>query len=622
MEKTTQFFIDYWPALAPILWELVVRLNPSEKSLSILTFVWRILNIVFPDKKTGGGTHIVIWLLMLLPFLGMSQNNMQGRAAYFWDSYSPSSPDSAAIKATLTSYQNLYGDAGGIYYNKFSHKWRIWSHVCPDTSQHNGCWVDLPISGGSTVTANNGLTKTGSNIQLGGPLLHSTTVSGDFPLTFGTSFPFLLDNTNAVINWTDTPGSNLATGLSNTLNLMMGELDSLSGNIYANFILGSASKVSGNGVYNNILSGNQNEILGPTSVTQGNIVSGLNNRVTDSYGNILEGYFTRSIKCNYCFGMGGSNSIATPGTGQPLRLGDGANAIISAFNLSFNSTAQTAGHGVLASRSAIIGGKDHNIPNSSPGTVILGGNAIKVAANDSNYVYLPKIRMGQGNNATIPTDNTITSVLGLNASGYAVQRTVASLPGGTPAGSNRAVQFNKSGVFGASVNFNYLGPSHSLQLSDSSGLTNGIMTLKTISSTSSGDPDYFITKVPPTTQRSAGDNIAIGATALNAVTTGGGNTVVGMSGSGSSITTGFNNVLIGNAVGVTLTTGQHNIAIGDNLSFSSSPFSNTGSSQIQISDLIKRDNNGEVYFTVSRTSCSGAPSGALAVVSGTLTQCP
>ena len=119
MTKVIQFLTDYWPVLAPILWELVVRLQPTDKSLSLLTLVFRILNGVFPDKNKNGGTHIVIWLLFLLPLASMSQNNIQGRAVYNWDSYSPSNPDTTAIKATLTSYQSLYGDAGGLYYNKF-----------------------------------------------------------------------------------------------------------------------------------------------------------------------------------------------------------------------------------------------------------------------------------------------------------------------------------------------------------------------------------------------------------------------------------------------------------------------------------------------------------------------
>lgn len=56
--------------------------------------------------------------------------------------------------------------------------------------------------------------------------------------------------------------------------------------------------------------------------------------------------------------------------------------------LSSNTGAQTAGHGVLADYSVIIGGVDHNIPADSHYSVILGGQALKMPAATEDTVML------------------------------------------------------------------------------------------------------------------------------------------------------------------------------------------------------------------------------------------
>lgn len=77
-----------------------------------------------------------------------------------------------------------------------------------------------------------------------------------------------------------------------------------------------------------------------------------------------------------------------------------------AFNFSTNTTNQTAGHGALAPSSAILGGKDHNIPADSAGSVILGGTTtpIKARAADPDQVYAPNLNIAYVPSAGVNTD--------------------------------------------------------------------------------------------------------------------------------------------------------------------------------------------------------------------------
>jgi len=83
----------------------------------------------------------------------------------------------------------------------------------------------------------------------------------------------------------------------------------------------------------------------------------------------------------------------------------------TSFAFSENSTSQTVGHGALANQSAILGGRDHNIPSTSLRSAIIGGDTIKVAASVLNTVHMPKIRFGLGNNASISTDDSNNNLL-------------------------------------------------------------------------------------------------------------------------------------------------------------------------------------------------------------------
>ena len=81
------------------------------------------------------------------------------------------------------------------------------------------------------------------------------------------------------------------------------------------------------------------------------------------------------------------------------RTGPSASA---SFGFYATDSNQTDNDGVNAAASAILGGYNHNIPSTSPRSVILGGNAIKADDSSPDTVFLPKVRIGRGNNATIP----------------------------------------------------------------------------------------------------------------------------------------------------------------------------------------------------------------------------
>jgi len=320
------------------------------------------------------------------------------------------------------------------------------------------------------------------------------------------------------------------------------------------------------------------------------------------------------------------NVVPAGGTGQiqyndgasPNKLAASANLFFTSGNLSLKSgnfTTDDGGSNAIAiGPTGMFVGESGNIYTFQGATLQLDSHAGYAGLNLGTVAGDPATT----NNSDIWYNSTTGKFRGKQNGSLVDLISAAASPGG----SSGQLQYNNSGVFDGASNLTVDPTNHSFQLSDPSGTANGILTVRARSSSTGGDPEYFFTSNPPTSALSFGDNVAIGDLALQSRTTGAaGNTVVGMN-SGNGITTGSDNTFIGFAVAPTITTGSHNIGLGDNLDFSSSPFSNTGSSQVQIGDLLKRDASGEVYLTITRTSCSGAPSGSLAVVAGVLTKCP
>ena len=93
----------------------------------------------------------------------------------------PSRYDGFMVYNTATSGQAINGSTEGTLTAGF------WYYDNKSTSITGGTWRPFKGSGSSaTVTADNGLTKTGDKIQFGGPLLQATDITGGFNLNIGT----------------------------------------------------------------------------------------------------------------------------------------------------------------------------------------------------------------------------------------------------------------------------------------------------------------------------------------------------------------------------------------------------------------------------------------------------
>jgi len=103
----------------------------------------------------------------------------------------------------------------------------------------------------------------------------------------------------------------------------------------------------------------------------------------------------RRVRASGDGAFAGGYGISQAGQG----VGDGAldrrirASARASFNHSENTAGQIQGHGANAQGSAILGGLNHDIPSTSPRSVILGGNTIKARPNDPDQVYVPKLNI-------------------------------------------------------------------------------------------------------------------------------------------------------------------------------------------------------------------------------------
>lgn len=106
-----------------------------------------------------------------------------------------------------------------------------------------------------------------------------------------------------------------------------------------------------------------------------------------------------TVSDNYGFGSGEFvivSGASAFGGGKGLTTKEILASGISSFVYSENTAAQTVSHGALAPGSAILGGRNHNIPVDSSRTVVLGGDAIKADATRSDVVYAPEVVITKG----------------------------------------------------------------------------------------------------------------------------------------------------------------------------------------------------------------------------------
>lgn len=211
MKDLFNWLIDNWETgigIATILYEIIVSLKPSEKNLSIIDMVFKILRIVLPNmRKVKPGVEVVdftkngkplnevkvrtdhhivktLMILFLLSFalsFGGGQGEAYAQTNVTGKLVSSVNADSVLSKNVAQNLFNTYGaQSGSLYYNYQAAKWRI-----TEDSAGVLVWRDLLSSsgggGGGTLTgANSGLhlSTDGTKVRLGGIIANDTIITG------------------------------------------------------------------------------------------------------------------------------------------------------------------------------------------------------------------------------------------------------------------------------------------------------------------------------------------------------------------------------------------------------------------------------------------------------------
>ena len=67
------FIIEHWPSISAILGAILLRLIPTEKNYDIISKILKLLDLVIPNLKKGGGKHIAkIILFFALAFVSVT----------------------------------------------------------------------------------------------------------------------------------------------------------------------------------------------------------------------------------------------------------------------------------------------------------------------------------------------------------------------------------------------------------------------------------------------------------------------------------------------------------------------------------------------------------------------
>lgn len=219
MQKVIDFIVNNADAIGIALtaiYELLVRIWPTKKSLSIITNVVKLLNYFVPDRSKGyttlkkgeAGTdtkHTFTHVIKVLLFLAIcipaqAQLNGNFKSVRFYNA------DSLTVKTEVSGAQLMYNNVGAIYYNAPQGKFRIF---------YDSAWHDLIQTGGGgggVTSLINGLTLSGGVGKLGGALTENTSITSTnttLDLNQDGLAPTNLLTTSTGINIADGSGSGL-----------------------------------------------------------------------------------------------------------------------------------------------------------------------------------------------------------------------------------------------------------------------------------------------------------------------------------------------------------------------------------------------------------------------------
>lgn len=266
-------------------------------------------------------------------------------------------------------------------------------------------------------TVDNGISLVGNVFSLGGGLSQNTLISGggSFGMKFGgmadfevetSASRFLFDKGGSVMRIENNAGTQVLMDLKSgwRFNLAMDDGGG-AGQVNANWSVNLAP----NGVINDThivnaatnvafaagskysFAAGRNHMVGSTG-TRGDSSTSLGvDTINDGEGGITSGIGAQLLYvANQRGGIvhGLSTGVGLKPIGVPY-----VTASAGAVNISRNTVAQTSGNGALAQDSVILGGYDHHIPASSPGSVILGGSGISARTLAPNQVYVPTLNI-------------------------------------------------------------------------------------------------------------------------------------------------------------------------------------------------------------------------------------
>lgn len=159
------FIADKWPVISPIIYEIIVRIYPTGRNLSLLDNAFKLLSWIIPNNSTHKTSIIssedpttskttnkhvlkLIAIFMLCSVGSFAQLNYSAK------SYRSYGSDSATTKSEVRVLNQNIGtghQTGALYYNTSSKKWRVFS---------DSLWFDMnmgapfALGNGSATTAN------------------------------------------------------------------------------------------------------------------------------------------------------------------------------------------------------------------------------------------------------------------------------------------------------------------------------------------------------------------------------------------------------------------------------------------------------------------------------------
>lgn len=683
IEEIIKFWHSNSDLLTPILiglYELVARIVPTKRNLSIIENAVKLLGIIVKNRRTPDpndnasldgaknkvtvtrNKHIISCLLLLIVSVSASAQLTGTFRAVRYGSFNSSNQFVGADTTFLNLTPNQYPvgtlirevNSDTLYY-KF-----------PD-----GFWHPIG-GGGSSVFANTGLHLDGDTIKMGGSFNEDITVQSDTEksitftssdgLTYSqyinvspTNIQLLALNPAPGAGQVDISGANIQQTVTEQFIVTNGS----NGTTLTIDNGGGATFFNSAGATLNLTSGGDISIEAADGVGSFNEITLGVNGITDF---TADGFTLNSVAPAIPSTMffRGDGTWAVP-AGAALTDGQGTTANGTAVDLGGNITQNTL---ISATSGEEI--RIESVGANSASAVTLNG-----AAGTSEFSAETLINLGtfDGVNSssvtlspTVLNIDAIIQVDGdagssgevLTSNGAGVHPTWQPVSGTAPGGANTNVQYNDGGAFGGEANFLYD------ETTDQLTLVNGALstvvepermtatsstneTLYTAAGISSdaiseisvnyGPPGVTVNYTGAATagfdnlQFSAGDGIAAHPEAQDILFESGSTTLAGESGA----------ILIRTGTATGSATGSGTLSIQGRSASPVSISSNTGaismsssSGAISIStgsgaDITLGVNSAAgtyLFMTGLPTSCAGAPTGSIANVSGTLTVCP